>query len=321
MTVDWPGEERPDAGTVELDDSAITAERDARRFRWTGLAPLGLAPLAAALWWVVISLGWIVDGLTIGDSAPHTALRLFGTDVGPLAVGGVLGGLLAGLLATLGHGPRRWSALAVSAGVLVCVAATLVQSFTALSDPDPSNMSTADRTLVGLSIVVVVATLFGLVCGLLSLTGRVGQGLALAAVAGCVPVWAVYVGSQTLSSWDAFGSVDRLARWLGAAILVAALVRIGVRPVSSVIWWVVATVGAWVVPPTTVALSVLGQALRPGTPSSVVLDVHVPFAWRAWRAAAGFDSRPLVLWIVALVLAVVVSRARERPDGTDRATA
>ena len=110
------------------------------------------------------------------------------------------------------------------------------------------------------------------------------------------------------------------ARWIGAAILAAALVHIGARPVTRLVAWPVAVALAWFIGPTITAAGYMEQLLRPGTVLSEVLDEQVSLAWQVWRMAAGLDARPLTPWIAAWVVAAVVAGVlARRASSTDGA--
>ncbi len=162
------------------------------------------------------------------------ALPLFAGNISVLVLGAGVGGLAAGLTALLGTGNRAIRAGACAAGVTIALVITLIQSRSGVGDriDDP-------RVTNGLTIFVIIVTLVGLALGLLSLTGRVGLGFSLAAVAGAAPLWlvSVFLGFHQ-SSGEAMQNVDEIGRWVGAAVLAAALIVVGLRPPVRLVAWV-----------------------------------------------------------------------------------
>jgi hypothetical protein len=295
---------------------------------WGRLPTVALIPIAALVWWVVGFLPWILDGLRISPTGgtPVLAVPLFAGSLSAMVLGGGLGGLAAGMVALLGRGTRWRRAAAVTSGVVIAVAVALLQSALTLRDPSPSNMSAADRVLMGLTVVAIASTIVGLLWGLAALSGRVGLGLALAGVAGAAPWWITAVLAalgMDRSIQDLYGSAD-VAQWIGVAVLGCALVIIGVQPVVRVVWWLAAVALAWVVGPTITASAYMEQLLRPGTTLSDAFGDSLDVAWQVWRMAASVERRPLTPWVVAIVAAALVSigirwarRAPGRPDGPE----
>jgi hypothetical protein len=294
--------------------------------RRRGVPTLALAPLAALVWWAVGFLPWIVDAfdndILSTNGLSWAALPLLsGSSAGGLVVSAGLGSVLAGLLVTLRRGGAVPAVVSVVTGTTIAVVVAVVQSRAALRSG--SGMASVDgRVLDGLAGVVVVMTVVGLAVGLAAVAGRPGLGIALAAVAGLVPMWAyalaVAVTSEVMTSTHA----DAVTRWLGAAVLVVALVVIGVAPAVRVIWWVVALALAWIAAPTVTAAVYLGTSLTRGPRSADAVREYVSASWQVWRQAAEPQERPLAAWVVAIAVAVVVSvllalRGRARPDRAD----
>ena len=307
MTAEWPTVE-PGPG-----DTVVIEQRESPVVRRPGLPTVALVPITGLVWWVIGFLPWILSGLTYGPGGTRSALPLVGADLSPVVIGGGLGGLAAGAVVLLDRGPWVRRLVAVVGGVATAAIITLLQSLAVLRNPVPGNFSTADRVLAGLSLTLVVMTLVGVAWGLLVLAGPVGQGLTLAGAAGALPVWTSTVldllGVERQSDLLHSGAV---VRWLGAALLAAGLVRIGLRPAARLAWWPVAVVLAWIVGPTVTASGYLSGALRPGTPSSELLDFYVPAAWQVWKAAGTLEARPLTPWIAAIAVAAVVAFAVDR---------
>lgn len=160
---------------------------------------------------------------------------------------------------------------------------------------------------------MVAAAVVGLAIGLLAATGGVGTGVALAAVGGLLPLWTYALLASASSDWVMDSRAPDIgARWLGAVVLVLALVVIGVRPAARLVAWVVAVALAWIVVPTLTAGGYLGQAVSRGSRSNEVVREHVSASWQVWKGSAQLDARPLTTWIVAIVGAAVLSVAIDR---------
>lgn len=284
-----------------------------------------LIPIAAVVWWVVGFLPWILDGLggsilgRIGVS--RTAVPLFAGNVSALAIGGGLGGVAAGLVVLLGRDGRARSALAVAAGVAIALVVTVVQSRGVLSGTADGRFDSDPRVLNGLTAGLVAMTVLGLMLGLLALTGPVGLGVALAAVAGAAPVWTSSVLDQVgLFGPGSYDHAATLVRWVGAAFLVAALVAIGLRPALRLVGWPVAIVLAWIVGPSVTAAAYIEPLLRPGMGLPDMLGDHISASLEVWRMAASFEARPLTPWVVAIIAAAGIAFARSQMTTDGRTT-
>jgi hypothetical protein len=305
VTAHWPADGTDTAELPVVTDPATGPARRQRR-----LPAPALIPIAGLVWWVVGFLPWILTGLghdvrsLIGT--PVAAVPLFTGHVSELVVGAGVGGLCAGLVPLLGRGSRAARIAAVATGVAVTVAIVVLQSRSALTGTD-------GRVLDGLSVLVVGITVVALAIGLLATTGRVGLGIAGAAIAGAAPVWLPAVLSQLgLDAPEAFRHVTDATRWVGAVLLAASLVTIGVRPVVRLVWWPVAIVLAWLVSPTATAAGYIEPMLRPGMGLPDMLGEHISATLDVWRMSASVDARPLTPWIVAIVAAVAISLVLDR---------
>lgn len=261
-----------------------------------------LVPLAAAVWWLVGFLPWILGGLghdrykatTIGLSAAP----LSSASLGDLVLYSGVGGVVAGLTVLLGRGDRALLAAACAAsGAVLAALVVLGQSRSAFGESD-------ERLLNGLTLIGLLAALVGVGVGVLAATGRVGTGIALATLAGAAPIWV----SRMI---DARATEQHHLDWVGAAVLTAALVVIGLRPLTRVGWWPVAVVAAWFVAPLVTATSYFGGMLRTGVDQPGVLGENISASLDVLRMSASIDLRPLTPWIVAIVLAVGILWAHE----------
>ena len=98
-------------------------------------------------------------------------------------------------------------------------------------------------------------------------------------------------------------------RWVGAAILVSALVVVGLRPPVRAVAWVGIVVLAWFIAPTITAASYAEVLLRPGMGFAEAWGDHLSATMDVWQAAASTDMRPLTPWITAVVVAAPVTVA------------
>lgn len=275
------------------------------RTNWHTLPPLALVPLAALAWWVVGFLPWLLDGATL-DAPPENevsivALPLFAGGLSTLVLGAGVGGLAAGLTCRLFSGRSVVRAAMCAAGVAIALVVALFQSRNGITDEVSD-----DRVVNGMTIIVIVMTVAGVGVGLLCLTGRVGLGVALAAVAGAVPVWLMKVFSALgVSSMGAVQNADELSRWVGAAVLAAALVVIGLRPTVRALAWIGAVLLAWCIAPTITAAGYAEVFIRPGLGG--FWSDHFSATMDVWQQAVSLDMRPLTPWVVAVAVAAAVS--------------
>ena len=112
--------------------------------------------------------------------------------------------------------------------------------------------------------------------------------------------------------------------WLGTALLlVVALVLVGARPLSRLLWWPVVVLGAWLVSPALTAVGYLEQLLRPGYGLPATLPDALAAAWEVLGLALLPEQRDLLPWLAAIAVAavLVVVLPRLRPPtapGEDR---
>lgn len=310
--------------TVELGSTSVLEPSARESTGRRGLPVVALAPLAALVWWGVGFLPWIVD--LVGDNILSTngfsrsaVPLLSGSSAGGLVVSAGLGGVLAGLSVLLGRGRTGWSVLSVTLGTTIAMVVALAQSRAVLRGGQGSSSPVDGRLLDGLTAIVVVMTFVGLVIGLLAVVGPPGRGIAIAGVAGLVPMWAyslaTAVTSEVMSHADVVAPVTR---WLGAALLFVALVVIGVAPLVRLLWWVPAIVLAWIAAPSATAADYLGTSLSRGPRSAEAVREYVSASWQVWRQAVEPGQRSLTPWIVAIALALVVSLLLSRRESPDR---
>jgi hypothetical protein len=278
------------------------------------LTAWALVPLAAVGWWVGGFLPSTLADLRVpGPIFPGgwPAVPLLASQLAVLVAGSFAGGLLAGLLGRVARPAPRWVVLAgTAAGTALAMTAALVQARSVLADQ--AGFDGDHRVLAGLCLLTVGAGTIGWMLGSLAVLGRVGLGIALAALATAVPGWVSALQRALLPAGE-FGyvSIDgRWGEWLGAAALAASLVVIGVRPPGRLGWWPVALVGAWFVAPVTTALVYLEVYLRPGAGLPGTLPEALAAARQVFGEAALPSNRPLAPWIAAVVVAVLLCAAR-----------
>jgi hypothetical protein len=313
--------------TVDLagphDDNGTTVLPRGRR----GLPTIALVPLAGVTWWLTGFAWWIVElfggNIMTVNGYPRAALPLLAaSSTDALVVSSVVGGVAAGLVGLLGRGRRVPRLVAVVAGVALALALTLVQSRAAFARGGVDGQTTDPRVTGGLSVLAAVVTLVAVLVGASSLAGRPGLGLAVATVSGAVPMWLFQLVSSVSDTAAFGGSIDAPARWTGAAVLAMGLATIGVRPVVRLVCWPLAVLLAWVVAPTATASSYFAMSLSRGPRSAAFVQEYASAAWQVWRQAVEPGRRPLVPWIAAIVVAVVLAwvldRRRPRDETVDR---
>ncbi|NUR15404.1 MAG: hypothetical protein HOQ13_03735 [Dermatophilaceae bacterium] len=247
--------------------------RHARALLWPVL------PLAAAGWWVVGALPWIVDGLGARSPRDWTSdlesgsvasgylslLPFTPARMGLLLVVTLVGGLAAAV-ATLWLRPREGRTLAragvAALGTLAAAAYTVAQSAGATRQLG-SDFDRDDRVLVGVLVVATVGMVAGLLLGLVVVLGRpVPRALAAAPLAVALGSW---VGALAVALFGTQRALPVLG-WtttLTAVLAGLALASVGVRSLGRVLVWpsVLAIVAACTAAQT--ALSYVTGYLRP----------------------------------------------------------
>lgn len=280
----------------------------ADRTGWRSLPPLALVPIAAVLWWVVGFLPWLLNGpgreVLEANGVGFLALPpLSSGSVSQLVLGAGFGGVLAGLAAVFGAGSRALRAAACSAGVVLAFLVTLVQT------RNGGSAAFDSRIAGGLTLVVVGTAIAGLGLGLLSLTGRIGLGLAIGTAAGAVPIWvmSVFNAFEVDSTADGVQVAHRVSEWSGAVVLAVALVCVGVLPAIRAAAWIGVVLVAWFIGPTITAAAYMEVFLRPGMGLPDMWGDQLSATWDVWQMAASLDARSLTPWIVPIVVAAVVA--------------
>ncbi|WP_323100282.1 hypothetical protein [Intrasporangium sp. YIM S08009] len=252
------------------------------RLRYARTLVWPVLPLAAAAWWVVGALPWIVDGL--GSSSPrywvadavtgeasggYITLLPFRAVFLPLLVALTLvGGAAAGITVRWTSRDARRPVLAGFAsavGALAAMAYTVAQSAGATRQLG-SDFDRDDRVLIGVVAVAVAGGLLGLVLGWCLAYARPGAAaLASAPVAVAAGAWTTRLVVVGLGPDDA-GSV---VQWTSAAtvglVVGIGLARVGAAPARRLWAWVAVTVVVAVAQAAFSAFEHLAGSLHTGT--------------------------------------------------------
>ena len=268
-----------------------------------------LAPAAALVWWVVGYLPWLVDGMgdDVADryAAPaRIAIPVLTAELSQLVLGALVGGACAGLLTLLAEG-RPATVLAASfSGVAAAVLLAGIQSESAVREAVGGGYQGEDSVISALLATAAVASLVGWLFGAGGYFGPVPLGIAIAGLAGLLPLW---LGPLvTLGDGVRSPLVSDALNYTGAATLAAGLVVIGVRPYRRLFAWPVAVALAWIALPAFAATGYLEAMLRPPAQVSETLGP----AWEVFTRAASPASTPtpwMVPYLVAVGLAVAIS--------------
>lgn len=297
---------------LALDGGAAGPTETTRR-----LPPVALVPLAALVWWVGGYLPWLVSGLQSGqgveDRSLRLALPLTTSTLSLLVLGALVGGTLAGCLSLAGRsGRRRVDSAATLAGVAVAVVLSAGQAASSLRSALPGDFDADSRVLAGLFFGVGLAALVGWGVGSCAALGPPGAGLALAVLAGAFPHWL-----SSLVSAAAPGTASgEVGRWIGLAMLAAALAVVGGRPINRLFWWPVVVAAAWFTGPVLTAVGYLEPSLRAGRGLDAQRAVDaVAGAVDVFGHAASIDLRPVWPWVLAVAVGAVAAVLNDRrPD-------
>lgn len=308
-----------------------------RRHARTLLWPVLL--LAAAGWWVVGALPWIVDGLgarsprdwtsdiETGSVAsgylsllPFTAGRM-----GLLLVVTLVGGLAAAV-AALWVRPREGRTLAVAGaaalGTLAAAAYTVAQSAGATRQLG-NDFDRDDRVLVGVLAVAVVGTVAGLLLGLVVVLGRpVFRALAAAPLAVAVGSWVSAVAVALVGTQRAL-PVLAWTTTLIAVLVGLALAPVGVRSPGRVLVWPLVLVLVAVCSAAQTAFGYLTAYLRPRSGLPDGLRDHVEASRDVFLRALQPEFQPWGAYAVAVAVGLVgtgvlwLRSGRRGPAGSD----
>jgi hypothetical protein len=236
-----------------------------------------------------------------------------------LVTGALLGAVAAGLLG-LAAGPERRlpAVVATFGGTALAVVVSLVLTGARLREAAGSEFDGERPVVMGLSLVVVALALAGWGTGVGALLGRSGTGLALAALAGLVPSWtsAVLYAVADPDPYTGGPTIGYVSEWLGAAVLVVALVVVGLRPPVRLLWWPVLIGLAWLVGSFLTAVAYLSSLLRPGAGLPRSLPDSLDATLQVFALASNPASRYVEPWIGAVIAAVVVGLVLGRRRGT-----
>lgn len=302
--------------------STRVALHDAPPAPWTRLRRLPLwavVVVAGVAWWFVGFLPWIVASALDGSPSlgvpedTFPAVPLIAGQLGALVAGAFTGGLVAGGVGLAAPAAdRRLVALATFGGMTAVAAIAFVQAGRVIGAP--GGFEGDRRVVLGLSAIAVVATVAGWVLGSCWIFGPPGLGLGLGALSGVVPFWLGTLAVTVINAVSRPGTITELRgiNWASALVLALALVVVGVRPLSRLAWWPVVLVVAWLVGPALTAAGYIEVYLRSGAGLPGTLPEALAATWQVFGQALRPGNRYVLPWVVAVVLAAVVSVALVR---------
>jgi hypothetical protein len=295
---------------------ALSAAPPARA-PWSHLRRLPLwavVVVAGVAWWLVGFLPWIVasalDGppLVGAEADAFPAVPLIAGQLGALVTGAFSGGLVAGGVGLAARaGDRRLVAPATFGGMTAVAAIAFLQAGRVIGG---SGGFDADRRVVlGLSAIAVLATVAGWAFGSCWIFGRPGLGIGLGALAGVLPFWLGALAVTVINEVSGPGTITSLRgiTWAAALVLALAFLTVGVRPLSRPAWWPVVLVVAWLVGPVLTAAGYIEVYLRSGAGLPGTLPEALAATWQVFGQALRPGNRYVLPWVVAVVLAAVVS--------------
>ncbi|NEK86287.1 hypothetical protein GCU60_11030 [Blastococcus saxobsidens] len=282
-----------------------------------------LVPLAALTWWFVSSLPALLERMfAVLEGLGRVGGGVTGPEPGLLALpllgwpptfvsGALLGGVLAGLLARPADPARRRAAAgATVGGVLAGLVVVLAQAFAELDEAATSPFTPWSGTAMAVTLVLV--SLLGWGAGTGALGGRTGTGIALGVVAGTLPAWLAGSAFAVLGPGSLGPGFDLgWTTWIGVAVLVGALVTVGLRPVSRLARWLLVVGVAWTALPLAWSLQVLVPTVVNSTGTGP-MGGRLPSPWQVLQdALLDGPGRPLPL-VAALVVAAGIAAVRAR---------
>ena len=272
-----------------------------------------LAPASALVWWLIGYMAWLVDGLG-GDieggdayaiASDAVTIPLLLPDLAQLVLGAFVGGVCAGLLAMIADGGRLTSLAASFAGVTCAVLLTGIQSTFALNNADAPGYDGGDSFGQALIVVTAAASLLGWSLGVGGSFGRVPLGIALAGLAGALPMW---LGSLVFAiGLDVNSELLRyVIQYAGAGLLALGLVTIGISSYRRLFAWPVAIALAWIALPAYSVAGLLGATARwPGQ-----MWEMAGRTWDVVKTSIPPENHPADTWLpfaMAILLAMTIS--------------
>jgi hypothetical protein len=285
---------------------------------------VALVPLAALVWWLVGALPELLDRLAGAlaelSQDPSGAAELPRPPLLAAPMGGIglqvpnalLGGIVAGFLAGLATGQRRiMAARATLAGVALGLAVVMVQA--AVAGPDPGGtILLGDSSGAAIALAMILAALGGGLLGSRASTSPLRAGIALGAVSGLLPLWLlglVFVVAAPGPDSD----VDLAwTQWAGLAVLVLALVRVGLRPLRRSAWWPLVVVLPWILVTGAMALPYLIAVPLTAGEGTTSTSELLSFVWQTFGAGAWAPLKRPLPWLGAVVVAVGIALIRAR---------
>lgn len=295
-----------------------------------------ILPIAAAAWWVVGALPWILSGLGAGSPGEwagdvlgggvqggYLSLLPFRASLLPqLLTITVCGGAAAGLATVwLRDRRRRWvaSSMAAIGGSFVATAYTVAQA-TGATRSLAADFDSDQRVLAGMVVVAIVGSVAGTVLGLLvAIGGPVSRAIAAAPLAVAAGGWATGVLLAAVGVDTALPFLP-WERYVIGALMGLALATLGLRPARRLVVWVVALLLLAVTQAAMTAFGYVTPQLRPGGGLPAGLADLLDAGRDVFFLALQPDHQPWAVYVVALAggLAGAVILWR-RPDDTGSA--